>query len=320
VKSIVTGGAGFIGSNLVSTLFNTEHVEIIDNLSTGHLKFLESILPKPLIHDLDLSKNCVRELEKVFSGADRVFHLAANADVRGGWRNSLRDIEQNIMATYHVAEAARLAGVKEVVFASTGCVYGDAVTIPTPETEKFPIQTSLYGMSKTAAEGILSSYAAQGAFDVSVFRFVSVLGRNYHHGHVIDFVRKLRGFSGELDVLGNGKQNKSYINVSDCVEALIGLRSQRNFEVFNIGHTYSIPVSQSAMIIASAMNLKPIYNFGTEPRGWIGDSPNTFLDTTKAKNFGWEPKISIEESINETVDFLLKNPWVLDKMDYRDSR
>ena len=319
MRTIITGGAGFIGSNLVAELSNVDDVEIVDNLSTGDLKFIENISPKPLVHQLDLSKNCISELQKIFSKADRVFHLAANADVRGGWKNPTRDIEQNVMATYQVAEAARLAGVSEVIFASTGCVYGDSVTNPTPETERFPIQTSLYGMSKTAAEGILSAYAAQGAFTVRVFRFVSVLGKNYHHGHVIDFVRKLENSPATLKVLGNGKQNKSYINVIDCIDALINLRTDTVYEVFNIGHTYSIPVSQSAMLISKAMNLNPVYEFGTEPRGWIGDNPNTFLDVTKAKIYGWEPKVSIEESILETVDYLMNNRWVLDKRDYRDS-
>lgn len=320
MKSIITGGAGFIGSNLVSTLPNAEHVEIVDDLSTGDLNFLRSRPPIPPIIHLDLSKNCVGELQKIFFGADRVFHLAANADVRNGWKNSMRDIEQNLLATYHVAEAARLAGVPEVIFASTGCVYGDALTVPTPESENFPIQTSLYGMSKTAAEGILSSYAMKGAFQVTVFRFVSVLGRNYHHGHVIDFVRKLQSSPELLQVLGNGRQTKSYINVKDCVDALINLRSKKNYEIFNIGHSYSIPVSQSAKLVASAMKLDPVYKFGVEPRGWIGDSPITFLDITKAKSHGWKPKFSIEESVIETVDYLLNNKWVLEKTDYRDSK
>jgi UDP-glucose 4-epimerase len=170
----------------------------------------------------------------------------------------------------------------------------------------------LYGASKVAAEGILSSYAAQGAFNVTVFRFVSVLGQNYHHGHVVDFVRKLRANPRELAVLGNGTQRKSYIHVEDCVQALIELRNPNSpFEVFNIGHDYYIPVRESANLVVKSMGLSPKIVFGTEDRGWIGDNPFTFLDITKAKSFGWAPTISIEESVAQTVQYLLENDWVL---------
>jgi UDP-glucose 4-epimerase len=253
-------------------------------------------------------------LEEIMDGFDRVFHIAANADVRGGWSNHRIDLDQNIIATSNVAEAARRSGVKEVIFASTGCVYGDSTIIPTSENEPFPIQTSLYGSSKVAAEGILSSYAAQGAFNVTVFRFVSVLGQNYHHGHVVDFVRKLRANPRELAVLGNGTQRKSYIHVEDCVQALIELRNLNSpFEVFNIGHDYFIPVHESANLVVKSMGLSPKIVFGTADRGWIGDNPFTFLDISKAKSFGWTPTISIEESVEQTVQYLLENEWVLSR-------
>lgn len=314
MRTIVTGGAGFIGSNLVRTLGQTDEIRVLDNFSTGDSRFLGLDLGKSELIEVDISKVKIDVLEEIMGGFDRVFHIAANADVRGGWINHRVDLDQNIIATSNVAEAARRSGVKEVVFASTGCVYGDSTIIPTSENEPFPIQTSLYGASKVAAEGILSSYAAQGAFNVTVFRFVSVLGQNYHHGHVVDFVRKLRANPRELAVLGNGTQKKSYIHVDDCVRALIELRNRKSpFEVFNIGHDYFIPVHESANLVVEAMGLSPKIVFGIEDRGWIGDNPFTFLDIGKAKSFGWTPTISIEESVAQTVQYLLENDWVLSK-------
>jgi UDP-glucose 4-epimerase len=314
MRTIITGGAGFIGSNLARTLAQTDEIRILDNFSTGDSRFLGLDSGKFELNEIDISKVNIDVLEEIMDGFDRVFHIAANADVRGGWNNHRIDLDQNIIATSNVAEAARRSGVKEVIFASTGCVYGDSTIIPTSEKEPFPIQTSLYGASKVAAEGILSSYAAQGAFNVTVFRFVSVLGQNYHHGHVVDFVRKLRADPRELEVLGNGTQKKSYIHVEDCVRALIELRNLKSsFEVFNIGHEYFIPVQESAKLVVKSMDLSPKIVFGTEDRGWIGDNPFTFLDISKAKSFGWTPTISIEESVAQTVHYLLENEWVLSR-------
>lgn len=319
MKVFITGGLGFIGSNLVRRhLLLGNEVTVLDNLSTGNSKFLtaEETSRVNFVQD-DLVAMSSDLLVQLVAGAHTVFHLAANADVRGGWENSYRDIEQNIIATHKIADASRRASVSEFVFTSTGCVYGDSTIIPTPEVEPFPVQTSLYGASKVAAEGLLSSYAANGAFRVTVFRFVSVLGENYHHGHVIDFVRKLTKSPTSLEVLGNGKQRKSYINVLDCVNALCDLRGSTNYEVFNIGHVDFLEVQDSARLISGFMHLSPIFEFGTENRGWVGDNPFTFLDISKAKQFGWEPTISIEDSIRETVDWLLQNKWVLDMQETR---
>ncbi len=319
MKVFITGGLGFIGSNLVRRQLSLgNEVVVIDNLSTGSHSFLtsEEISSIEIIQE-DLVSIDPKKLEKGVSGSHIVFHLAANADVRGGWSNSYRDIEQNIIATHKIADASRKSDTKEFIFTSTGCVYGDSTVIPTPESEPFPIQTSLYGASKVAAEGILSSYAANGAFDVTVLRFVSVLGENYHHGHVIDFVRKLKKSPTLLEVLGNGKQKKSYINVRDCVDALTRLRGESCFNVFNIGHREYLEVQESATLISKFMGLAPVFNFGSEDRGWIGDNPFTFLDISKAEKHGWEPTISIEDSIEETVEWLSSNQWVLNMEESR---
>jgi UDP-glucose 4-epimerase len=152
---------------------------------------------------------------------------------------------------------------------------------------------------------------------VTVLRFVSVLGENYHHGHVTDFVRKLIDSPTLLEVLGNGKQKKSYINVRDCVDALTRLRGETSFNVFNIGHRNYLEVHESATLISKFMDLTPVFNFGSENRGWVGDNPFTFLDISKAEKHGWVPTISIEDSIGETVEWLVRNQWVLNMEETR---
>jgi UDP-glucose 4-epimerase len=319
MRVAVTGGFGFIGSNLVKTLVSSGYeLVVFDNLSTGDYRFLTDTEKSQITFiQMDIAKAEVADIKANLMNTTTIFHLAANADVRGGWNSTFRDIEENVIATHNVSLAAREANVSQIVFASTAAVYGDSKTIPTPETEVFPIQTSLYGASKIAAEGILASFAANGAFKVTCFRFVSVLGQNYHHGHVIDFVRKLKENPIKLSVLGNGKQKKSYIHVSDCVEGLLNLRSDLNYDVFNIGHSEFIEVSKSAKLISDCLNLQPKYIFEDKDRGWVGDNPFTFLDIEKAKKFGWVPKVSIEKSITDTVNWIEKNPWVLNKKELR---
>lgn len=319
MKVAVTGGFGFIGSNLIKTLVASGHeLVVFDNLSTGDPRFLSDAEKGQITFiQIDLAKAEVADIKTNLLNTATVFHLAANADVRGGWNSTFRDIEDNVIATHNVALAAREANVSELVFASTAAVYGDSTTIPTPETEIFPIQTSLYGASKIAAEGVIASFAANEAFKATCFRFVSVLGQNYHHGHVIDFVRKLKKDPNNLSVLGSGKQKKSYIHVSDCVRGLLDLRSDLNYDVFNIGHSDFIEVSKSAKLISDCLNLQPNYIFENKDRGWVGDNPFTFLDIKKASKFGWVPEFSIVESITDTVNWIERNPWVLDKKELR---
>jgi len=314
MRICITGGAGFIGANLVERLLCDGHdLVLIDNLSTGSMRFLKDIdLRRMVFLEADLSQSDAQELSNMLKGVDLVFHLAANADVRGGWASTAIDIRNNVVATHNLALASRIAGVKDFVFASTGCVYGDSTVIPTPEDEPFPIQTSFYGASKVAAEGILSTYAAHGAFNVSIFRFVSVLGKYYHHGHVVDFVRQLKQDPKKLKVLGDGTQKKSYVHVDDCVEALVTLRGKNNLEVFNIGQSYYWDIGKSVDVICASLGVSPIVTYGNSDRGWVGDNPFTFLDTTKALSHGWLPQVSIEASVSQCVEWVKENLWVLE--------
>ena len=223
MKVVITGVAGFIGSNLADALLQRgDSVVGIDNFSTGRHEFLEHALSVDAFQlvEIDLTTD-IALLEQAVAGADAVVHLAANADVRFGWEAPRRDLDQNVIATLNVLEAMRATGVRRILFSSTGSVYGESATIPTPEDAPFPEQTSLYGASKAAAEGYLAAYAEFGAIDATVFRFVSILGHRYTHGHIIDFVAQLFHDPSTLTILGDGGQRKSYLDVSDCVAAVL---------------------------------------------------------------------------------------------------
>lgn len=306
-NSLVTGGAGFIGSHLVDRLINRgDTVTVVDNLRTGRIKFLNE-KARFVNHDIGDSK----QILKYFKGIDDVYHLAANADVRNGWSNPRIDFEYNLEKTLTLAEIAASSGVENFIFASTGSIYGEADVIPTPETYSISKQTSLYGASKFSCEAFLGAYAEAERFRVTVLRFVSVLGPRYTHGHVFDFIQKLMLNPLRLDVLGDGTQTKSYLHVSDCVEALTNLRGRENFEVFNIGRLETLQVQRSVELICEVLDLAPQVFFGTTPRGWIGDNPMILLDTKKANSMGWQPKIGIENAIRETAHWIKINPWVL---------
>jgi UDP-glucose 4-epimerase len=304
---VVTGGAGFIGSHLVDALVEQgASVRIIDDFSTGFRQFVNPAAELCEASLLDFAK-----VRAVFAGAELVFHLAANADVRHGLSHPRLDVEQNLLATHNVLEAMREHGVKRVAFSSTGAVYGDAALLPTPEDAPFPIQTSLYGASKVAAEALLSAYAHGYGFRSSIFRFVSMLGPRYTHGHVFDFWRKLKRDPTRLEVLGDGRQQKSYLHVKDCVRALLlGVERQREpVSVLNIGHTGWLSVTESIAIICRHLAVSPTLSFTGGERGWVGDSPKILLDTQRLRSLGWAPSVALPDAIVETLQFLEANPY-----------
>jgi UDP-glucose 4-epimerase len=307
---LVTGGAGFIGSHVADALVTSgASVTVYDNFSTGFREFVAPPRPRLRVVEGDLLDQ--PRLEEAMRGVDFVFHLAANADIKDNLAQPRKCVEQNVVVTQNVLEAMRAAGVRDVAFSSTGSVYGEATVIPTPEDAPFPIQTSLYATSKIAAEGLLTSYALGFDFRTWIFRFVSLLGPRYTHGHVIDFWRKLRRDPTRLEVLGNGKQQKSYLHVSDCVAAMfIAIeRARQPINVLNLGHDYWVEVNQSIGIITRKMGVSPRMEYAGGERGWVGDSPRILLDTTRLRALGWKPSKSIEDSIVETLDFLASNPY-----------
>ena len=304
-KVLVTGGAGFIGSHLVDYLVDQgDEVVVFDNLSSGE----KSRVSQDAVFVLGCVLKDREKLRESMKGVSCVYHLAANADVRDGWLHPRLDFEQNVDATCSVLEAACAEGVEEIVFSSTGSVYGEASTFPTSEIESFPTQTSLYGASKVAAEAFVQAYAKAQKIRATIFRFVSVLGPRYSHGHVIDFVRMLQKDPLVLNVLGDGYQRKSYMDVSDCVSAVAKIRGDETVEVFNLGQDSYVSVRESVAWICDEMGLTPDLRFGTSDRGWIGDNPFIWLDTSKVRAAGWAANMSIEQAVRGTVRWLLENP------------
>ena len=308
---VVTGGAGFIGSHLVDALIaRGARVRVIDDLSTGFRAFLN-----PAAELCEASLLDTARIGAVFRGTQQVFHLAANADVRHGLAHPRKDIEQNLLATHNVLEAMREHAVSRIAFSSTGAVYGDAMLLPTPEDAPFPLQTSLYGASKVAAEGLLSAYAHGYGFRVHIYRFVSMLGPRYTHGHVFDFWRKLRRDPSRLEVLGDGNQRKSYLHVRDGIAAmLLGVeRATAPVNVLNIGHSDWLSVRESIAIICRELAVSPSLRFTGGERGWVGDAPRILLDTTRLRQLGWAPTVPLPAAIVETLQFLQANPYCAER-------
>jgi len=310
-RVLVTGGAGFVGSHVVERLMAQEaEVTVLDNFSTGWRQFVP---PRARLVEGDLLD--MSAVTRALEGCDFVFHLAANADVKDNLVEPRKCIEQNVVATQNLLEAMRAVGVGEVAFASTGAVYGETPVVPTPEDAPFPVQTSIYGTSKLAAEGLLTSYALGYGFRTWTFRFVSLLGPRYTHGHVIDFWRRLKRDPTRLDVLGNGRQRKSYLHVADCVNGmLVAIDSARDpINRFNLGHQEWIEVDQSIAIITATMGVRPRIVHAGGDRGWVGDSPRVLLDASRLRALGWAPTRTIEQSIIETLSFLEASPFVNDR-------
>ncbi len=315
---LVTGCAGFIGSNLVDRLLGDGHQVVgIDNFSTGQRRFLEGALKHPGFRLVEADLLNPEDYAHAFAGAEAVFHLAANADVRFGTDHPRRDLEQNTIVTFNVLEAMRQHGVKNILFSSTGSVYGEAPVIPTPEDGPFPIQTSLYGASKVAGEGLISAYCEGFGFRGWIFRFVSILGERYTHGHVFDFYRKLKADPTRLPVLGNGKQRKSYLYVQDCIDAILTAyeKAEGSVNVFNLGVDNYCEVNDSIGWICESLQLKPALEYSGGDRGWIGDNPFIFLETKRIQSLGWKPKFGIREGVLKTVDYLRNNEWVFEERD-----
>lgn len=314
MRAFVTGGAGFIGSNLVDRLLADGHTVVAyDNFSTGQDAFLERARSSS---DFTLVRGDTLDapgLAAAMTGADMVFHLAANADVRFGVEHPRKDLDQNTIATFNVLEAMRATGARKIAFSSTGSIYGEAPVIPTPEHAPFPVQTSLYGASKLAGEGMIQAYCEGFGFQSWIFRFVSILGERYTHGHVFDFYRSLRADPSRLRILGNGRQRKSYLYIQDCIDAIFLAveRGQDKVNIFNLGTEEYCEVNESIGWITGHLGVSPARDYTGGDRGWIGDNPFIFLDTAKIRGLGWRPRLSIREAVIRTVEYLQSNEWVL---------
>jgi len=316
VKAFITGGAGFIGSTLGDRLLaRGDEVVAYDNFSTGYREFVKDALPNPRFKLVEGDNLDGPTLTAAMRGCDMVFHLAANADVRFGTEHPDKDLQQNTIATFRVLEAMRANDIKRIAFSSTGSIYGEPTVFPTPEDAPFPVQTSLYGASKLAGEGLIGAYCEGFGYQGSIFRFVSILGERYTHGHVFDFYKRLRADPSTLHVLGNGKQRKSYLYVQDCVDAIL-LAVEKNpagkATILNLGADEYCQVNDSIGWITGALGITPKLTYAGGDRGWIGDSPFIFLDCKRMRSLGWAPKLTIQQGIIRTLEYLRANPWVLE--------
>lgn len=310
-RFFVTGCAGFIGSNLTDRLLALGH-EVVgyDNLSTGRLHFLRGASDDPRFRFIHGDLLDPLSLHAAMKGSEFVFHLAANADVRFGTSHPTLDLHQNTIATVNVLEAMRTAGVKRIAFASTGSVYGEAEIIPTPENHPFPVQTSLYAASKLAAEGFVQAYCEAFGMQAFIFRFVSILGERYTHGHVFDFLRQLRAHPTVLRVLGNGHQRKSYLYVQDCIDAmLVSIAAcAAKINILNLGTDEYCEVKESIAWICEELAVHPEIAYAGGDRGWVGDNPFIYLDCSVMRQHGWLPKLSIRDGVIRTVRYLTAHP------------
>jgi UDP-glucose 4-epimerase len=303
---LVTGGAGFIGSHVVDKLVDQGYdVVVVDNLSSGSKDYVN---PEAEFYEVDLAGN-IDDLLEIFKNhkIDEVWHIAANPDVRIGSENPDEIYRNNILATYNLLEVMRKTGVDRIVFTSTSTVYGEAKVIPTPED--YPtIPISIYGASKLACEALIASYCHTFDMKAWIYRFANVIGKRSNHGVIYDFIMKLKKNPNELVILGNGEQNKSYIYISDCVDAMFfGLKADEGVNIFNIGSEDQIKVRRIAEIVCEEMGLNPVFKFTGGDRGWKGDVPIMLLSIEKLKSMGWRPKYNSEQAVRLAVRDLLED-------------
>ena len=309
MNAFVTGCAGFLGSHITNKLLIDGHeVIVLDNLSTGKIEFLKDAF---FCNSFDFFQGNVlryQDMKMLMKDTNIVFHFSANADVKNGTKNTSKDLSENTIATYKVLEAMRVNNIKKIVFMSTGSVYGNHPDVPIKEDATFPIQTSLYGASKLACEGLIEAYCE--AFDMQcwIFRLTSILGERYTHGFCYDFYHQLRQHPKYLDILGNGTARKSYLYIKDFVNGVItGItKSNDKINIFNLGNLENMTVAYAAKMVTKYMNLDPQFNFGETDTGWIGDNPMTILDISKILGLGWYHSTGIVESIRITIEDLEK--------------
>ncbi|HVP96243.1 NAD-dependent epimerase/dehydratase family protein [Methanoregula sp.] len=306
---VVTGGAGFIGSHLVDTLVaQGNEVLVIDSLCAGHRECIARHIDTGVARFVraDLLRDGWQEH---IEGADRVFHLAADPDVRQSAIDPEPALQNNIMATYRVLEAMRKYEVPEIVFTSTSTVYGEATVIPTPEDYAPLLPVSVYGASKLACEALISSYCYSFGMKAWIYRFANIVGERSGHGVITDFIKKLRENPNELEILGDGKQVKSYLEVHECVAAMLfALRTKGTVNIFNIGSEDWIDVKSIAEIVAEEMHLPDVkFRFTGGERGWVGDVPKMQLSIDRIKGKRWKPQLGSRESVKLAVRDLLKS-------------
>jgi UDP-glucose 4-epimerase len=309
MKYLITGGAGFIGSHIVDRLAIDNEVIVFDNLSSGKEEFIKHHASNKKFKFFKGDLLDPESISKAMKGVDFVFHIAANPDVRHGIQRTRIDLEQGPIATHNLLEAMRANNVQKVAFSSSSTVYGEASTLPTPENYGPMLPISLYGASKLACEGMISSYCHSFDMQAWIFRFANVIGERGTHGVLVDFIDKLRKTPGILVILGDGKQKKSYFLVQDCVVAMLLAveKSKERVNVFNLGCDDWLDVDRIGQIVVDEMGLRNVKIEHTGgSRGWIGDIPKTWISIEKIKTLGWRPRCNSEQAVRAAVRHILK--------------
>lgn len=302
----VTGGAGFIGSHVVEALLAEGHrVRIVDNFRTGRREFLD---PAAEVFEGDILDTEL--LLRAFDGCDWIVHLAANPDARGERRGVDFNLAQNVLGTANVLDAMHQVGTTRILYASSASVYGNTSESPVPEDFRMVPQASFYGASKLAGEGLIGAYCEMYGFTGINCRWVHILGERYLHGHIVDFIRKLRRDPSRLHILGDGTQAKSGLHAANLADGLLLAmetfdRDEGYCQALNFGGDTLLTVRESAELICAKLGLEPEFTFSGRPNGgWVGDNPHLVLDSSKARALGWKPTMSVPEGIARTVDWL----------------
>jgi UDP-glucose 4-epimerase len=303
-RALVTGGAGFIASHLIDRLLHDGYqVTAMDNLSEGRMANLAHLKKEKRFSFVRADLRDAKAVEKLTKGKDAVFHMAAHANIRTSLVDHMADLENNLVGTINLLEGMMKHRVKDMVFASTSAIYGEATVRPTPE-DYMPVQTSLYGASKLACEAYAQAFTQFSEISFWAYRFSNVVGERCRRGVTWDFVHKLQRNPRELEILGDGKQSKEYIYVSDCVDGIITgyERSKARVNTFNIAVEENLTVDEVADIVIEEMGLKGVkrrYTGG--PRGWIGDNPVVHLSIERLKSLGWRPRVTGREAVRRTA-------------------
>jgi UDP-glucose 4-epimerase len=309
MKAFVTGGAGFIGSHLVDHLMKTASVTVYDNFTSGRKEFIRHHLGKKNFMVVEADLLDFEKIQKAIAGNDIVFHLAANPDARLGISDTSLDLHQETIATYNILEAMRQNNIRKIVFSSSGTIYGETPVIPISENYGPVLPISLYGAGKLASEGLISAFC--NTFDMQgwIFRFANVVGDRGTHGVIFDLINKLKKNPRELEILGDGMQEKPYLEVNDCIEGILFAlnHSRERVNVYNLGCDSSTNVRAIAGMVLEEMGLPHTRcNYASSDRGWPGDIPQYRCDCHKINSLGWKAKYTSDEAVRLTVKALVK--------------
>lgn len=310
MRALVTGGAGFIGSHLIDRLVSRgDTVVVLDNLSSGNLDFIQNHLDSGKVSLVKGDITNYQDVLSAMSGIECVFHLAANPDIRLGTKITDTDLKQGTIATYNIVEAMRVEGVNKIAFASSSVVYGEDAPMPTPENHGPCLPISLYGASKQAGEGLISSWVGTFGFQAWIFRFANIIGTRGTHGVIFDFIHKLKADPSRLEVLGNGLQEKSYMEVGDCVDGILHVMANSNdsLNLFNLGSHDTASVRRIAEIVVEETGCTGAsIEYTGGDRGWAGDIPRAMLAIDKMLEIGFDVNYNSEEAIRHTARALIE--------------